>query len=268
MDDAVSARYARELRDIVRGATNNRGPMTGRQFNKLMDDLSAFAERNGITISRTTETVGVYPKGLYEIQLAGFDKVRHLDEAVSFAKRHELAHIVHTLQTRATIARSLSPSGARLTGAQLAEAEEFLKLIEGGANYRQFEKAVTGIAGAAHRTERTRDVGLYAHRVENLIDGTRNGLHVGKMRFPNGHTFEEVYALFLSKAPAVVGTGLKDLAARFPAILFGTLYAGNMPVTAYGLDPRDFGIDPADHGGTVGFRDFINALITEGYHPE
>lgn len=267
MDDAVSADVAAQLKKIVDGRlSGNTGRMNGAQFNQLMDDLAAFAEKNGVTISRTTETVGVFPKGLYEIQLAGFGKMKNLTDTVSFAKRHELAHIVHTLQTRATIAQSLSPNGARLTGQALREAEDFLKLIEGGSNYRQFEKAVTGISSAAHLSDRAADIGLYAKRVDALIDGTQNGLHMGKMRFANGKSFEEVYALFLSKAPAVVGTGFKDLALRFPPMLFGTFYSTNIDVNYY-FDPRDFGIDPGP-SGRMGFRDFINRLAVEGYHPE
>ncbi|MDF1664689.1 MAG: hypothetical protein P1V97_23220, partial [Planctomycetota bacterium] len=267
IDDTVSADVAAQLKKIVDGRlTGNTGRMNGAQFNQLMDDLAAFAEKNGVTISRTTETVGVFPKGLYEIQLAGFGKMKNLTDTVGFAKRHELAHIVHTLQTRASIAQSLSPNGARLTGQALKEAEEFLKLVEGGSNYRQFEKAVTGISSAVHTGDRAADIGLYAKRVDALIDGTKDGLHVGKMRFANGKTFEEVYAFFLSKAPAVVGTGLKDLALRFPPMLFGTFYASNIDASYY-FDPRDFGIDPGP-SGKIGFRDFINRLVAEGYHPE
>jgi hypothetical protein len=267
MDDAVSADVAKQLKKLVDGRIGRRsGKMTGAEFNKLMDDLDAFAKKNGITISRTTETVGVFPKGLYEIQLAGFGKMKSLTDTVSFAKRHELAHIVHTLQTRATIARSLSPNGARLAGQSLKQAEEFLKAMEGGSNYRQFEKAVTGISSAAHLSDRAADVGLYANRVDKLIDGTKNGLHAGKMRFANGRTLEEVYAFFLSKAPAIVGTGLKDLTMRFPPILFATFYGSNMDASYY-FDPRDYGIDPGS-SGSMGFRDFINRLVAEGYHPD
>lgn len=270
ISDDVSNQVARELKRILnRNIGSSSGRMTGAQFNQIMDDLAVFAEKNGITISRTTETVGVYPKGLYEIQLAGFNKVDDLTGAVDFAKRHELAHIFHTLQARATIGQSLG-QGQRLTGQALKEAEQFLKMMEEGSNYRQFEKAVTGISSAAHVTERTKNVALYGQRVESLIDNTRTGLHAGKVRFPNGLTYEETYAMFLSKAPAVVGTSLKSLSARMPAMLFGTLYASNLDANSYlslaGLNVRDFGLEPGP-SGSMGFRDFINALITEGYHP-
>jgi len=258
-DEGASEAIEAELKGILHGALEgSNGPMTGAQFNQLMDELADFAKKYDVTISKKLDTVGVFPKGADEIQLAGFGKASDVDGAVGFAKRHELAHVFHTLQTRATLLDAVKKG--RIS---IEQANTFVEIIEEGANYRQFEKAATGASSAAHRTTRSQDVGLYADRLDDLIGNTRLGLHAGKMKFPTGKTFEEVYALFLSKAPAVVGTGMKDLAIRMPPIMFASLYLANVDVTAYGISPIEWGIDPGGGGNSMGFRDFINKLVTD-----
>eukprot|EP00163_Fabomonas_tropica_P026587 TRINITY_DN4941_c0_g1_i1.p1 TRINITY_DN4941_c0_g1~~TRINITY_DN4941_c0_g1_i1.p1 ORF type:complete len:869 (-),score=324.84 TRINITY_DN4941_c0_g1_i1:1289-3895(-) len=259
---AINPKKAKHIADELNGILSRHldgasGQMTGAQFNGMMDDLAKFGQKHGIDITRTTETVGVFPKGLHEIQLAGFDKMDDLAATVNFAKRHELAHIFHTLQCRATLIDAVK-SGVITS----EKASKYLKMIEEGVNYRQFEKAVTGISGAMHRSEQSKDVALYAKRTRQLLDGTRDGILAGRMSFPTGLTLTEVYAMFLSKAPAIVGTGIKSLMMRFPMILMGVLYASNLDCRAYGLYPEKFGLSQSIRG----FRDFINALISEGYH--
>jgi len=259
LDDGASATIAGDLQKILDGAVGDAsGPMTGAQFNKLMDDLAEFARRYEVAITTKTDVVGVFPKGLNEIQLAGFGKVDDLAANVGFAKRHELAHVFHTLQTRATLVDAVQRG--RLS---VEQASSFLDAIEQGANYRQFEKAATAASSASHVTSGSKDIALYADRIGELIGYTRLGLHAGKMKFPTGKAFQDVYALFLSKAPAVLGTSGKDLAIRMPPIIFGSLYLANVDVTAYGINPVDWGIDPGSGSGRMGFRDFINRMITD-----
>ncbi len=259
LDDAGSATIADELRVILdNGIGDASGPMTGAQFNKMMDDLADFAQKYEILISTKLDTVGVFPKGLNEIQLAGFGKMDDLAANVGFAKRHELAHVFHTLQARATIL-----DGVKTGRLSVEQANVFIEALETGANYRQFEKAATGASSASHLTSGSKDVALYASKIEDLIGNTRLGLHAGGMDFPTGKSFQDVYALFLSKAPAVVGTSMKDMALRMPPIIFASLYVANVDPTAYGLNPVDWGIEPGSGDGKIGFRDFINRLITD-----
>jgi len=259
LDDTASATIADELRTILDSSIGDAsGPMTGAQFNKMMDDLADFAKKYDILISTKLDTVGVFPKGLNEIQLAGFGKMDDLAANVNFAKRHELAHVFHTLQARATIL-----DGVKAGRLSVEQANVFIEALETGANYRQFEKAVTGASSASHLTSGSKDVALYASKLDALIGNTRLGLHNGGMSFPNGRSFQDVYATFLSKAPAVVGTSMKDLAIRMPPIMFASLYVANVDPTAYGLNPVDWGMEANAGGGKIGFRDFINRLVTD-----
>jgi hypothetical protein len=259
LDDEGSATIAKELQEILDGSLKNTsGQMNGAQFNKMMDDLADFAQRYEVLIGTKLDTVGVFPKGLNEIQLSGFGKMDDLAANVGFAKRHELAHVFHTLQTRATLLDSVKKG--RIS---LEQANMFIDAIETGANYRQFEKVATASSSAAHLNKGAKDVALYAGRLEDMLGNVRLGLHNGKMAFPTGQSFQDVYALFLSKAPAVVGTSMKDLALRMPPIMFASLYLANVDVTAYGITPVDWGIQPPGGGGSMGFRDFINRMVTD-----
>jgi len=259
LDDEGSATIARELQDILDGALEgSSGAMNGAQFNKMMDDLADFAQRYEVLIGTKIDTVGVFPKGLNEIQLSGFGKMDDLMANVGFAKRHELAHVFHTLQTRATLLDAVKKG--RIS---VEQANMFIEAIETGANYRQFEKVATSSSSAAHLSGGSKDVALYASRIDDMIGNVRLGLHNGKMAFPNGQSFQDVYAFFLSKAPAVVGTSMKDLAIRMPPIMFASLYIANVDVSAYGINPVDWGVQPSGGGGGMGFRDFMNRLLTD-----
>jgi hypothetical protein len=267
MDDVASLRVADDLKAIANkhmgGAS---GEMTGAQFNSMMDDLARYADSKGIKITKTLESKGVYPNGLSEIKIAQFGHYDDLGKLVSAGDRHELAHMFHMIQMRATAIESLGRGGTLSAGAT-AEANAFLKIVESnGEQYRQLEKAVTRLSNPTiHRPGRAAsEIGRYANRVDDLIDGTRAGMNSGKIAFPNGAGFEDVYALVVSKAPIVVGTGIKDLfVTRFPAMLFGTYYTTNPSVTSLGINPAAWGIE----GGDIGFRDFVNAVLAEGVHP-
>jgi len=271
IDDGVSARVADDMRAIAsRNLAGASGDMTGAQFNAVYDDLVKYAEKRGISVKTTMESKGVYPSGLSEIRTAQFGRYSDVNKLVSAGDRHELAHMFHMIQMRATMIGSLG-QGGRLTAAATAEANAALKIMESnGATYRQLEKAVTRLSNPSiHRAGRTySDVGRYANRVDDLVEHTRNGMNVGKISFPNGAALEDVYALIVSKAPLAVGTGIKDmLLTRMPALIFGTYYIDNMSLSSIPgvtINPAAWGIEGSP---SMGLRDFTNALIAQGYHP-
>ncbi|MBI5211036.1 MAG: hypothetical protein HY927_13785 [Elusimicrobia bacterium] len=261
LDIAAANQVKGELVAILEKAfpAGESGAMTAKQFNQVFAELKAYAGQHGIELTQMRETLGVFPKGLKEIGVSGFGALG--DDAVKagFGARHELAHLFHVIQTRVTIIKSLG-QGGRIEAQALKDAETFLQTIEGGKNYLQFEKAVTSISSPVHGlSSRASDVGLYLERVKSLMDFTLKGLKAGKVVFPNGMAYEQVYALFISKAPIVVGKSAKELVIRFPAMLFGTLYASNTPLSAYGVTfPPGSKFKP-----NAGMRDVVNAFIAE-----
>ena len=254
LDPAIALEVNETLAKIAKDSFSPSGvkPMSGEDFNTALGRLQSFAKTEGIALTPTVEAIGVYPKGLFELKLAGFGATRTKIALVSAADRHELAHLFHTLQVRATLLRSfpaLRP-GAQQDAALVAGAESYLRLLEnGGRNYREFEKAVTGASSMIHALIPSANASdLYLKRLEKILSGTRTGLLAGRIRFENGWTLEEVYALFLSKAPLIVGTSGSDLATRIPFILFGVFYATNAPL------------------GDTGVRDMTNDWIAHEIH--
>lgn len=201
-------------------------PLSADQFNEILHALEAFAADYHIALTSIRETSGVYPRGLYEIALCGLSVTDA--QSVGLARRHELVHLFHTLQLRALLIDS---------GMAVQTAEDYLRQLEGGANYRQFEKAATGAASALHAL-RPESASQYRARIEEILDGTAAGAAQGKIRFPNGSKLVDVYALFLSKSPLVVGKSATDLAWRLPFFAFGTFYALNAPIP-YGWVDED-----------------------------
>ena len=258
----VSTRLKTALDQALR--KSKKSYMVGREHNELLDVLRAFAREYRIRLTDISETIGVFPKGLDEIALAGFGEKLPPAQKVSFAQRHELGHLFHTLQVRAILLETLStkPFSANLRH----DAELFLELLEGGTfNYIEFEKAVTAAASLAHVFTSSGDhLHVYQKRIGALIDGTERAMFLGKVRFPNGKSFEEVYALFLSRVPLVLGTSAKEaLGVRIPALMFATFYISNVEIERYGLDPERLGLGtpPLDGKGNTrpwGFRDLIN----------
>lgn len=204
-------------------------PMTAKQFQTLSEKLLSFANRYQIEIKPMTETVGVFPKGLFEIGVAGFttDK-KNTSAHATFIERHELLHLFHTIEVRAILIDSLHLS-ADSNPKEIREAEKFLYSLEGpGSNYRQFEKAVT--AASSPVVELSSQAKLnenYKRRAKEVIELTAEGLQKGRVHFPNGQSPQDLYAQVISKAPLIVGTSAKDLFLRMPFILFGALYAQN-----------------------------------------
>ena len=249
-------------------AAQSSGPMTNAQFNAAFDALGKFAQEQGIELTRKTDTVGVFPEGLNEIALSGFDRV---DEAgaeirpAGFAHRHELGHLFHALQVRAILLRSFSSSGRALNAATRAQLESFLKEIEGGMNYLEFEEAVTGLASAAHGVagDRAQSLTEYRRRISKILQGTREGLLVGKIQFATDRKFEEVYALVLSRLPLVLGKSIGELSLRLTPVMFGIFYAQNIDVSALGIQPPGPQDERKHRRRPYGLRDWVTDLLVE-----
>lgn len=263
IDPAASKSFVKELAAIARAplSLHPESEMTGKDFNTLFDALNGFATRAGVQITQTHDTLGVFPKGLFKIALSGFGRGPEARETrpVGFAKRHELAHLFHTLLLRAILIQSLAPDRLNIPPEMVQRADEFLKIIEGGTNYLEFEKAVTGMASpVVGFSAEARSNRIYLRKLEALLKGTSEGVGAGKIRFLNGAKFEEVYALVISRLPLVVGTSLGGLTYRMPLLFFAVAYLANLDVTQYGLKP-----DPEDESwGRRGFRDYVNRLLT------
>ena len=264
----VTTRLEGLARQVFPEAASSSGPMTNAQFNAAFDALGKFAQEQGIELTRKSDTVGVFPEGLNEIALSGFDRV---DEAgaelrpAGFAHRHELGHLFHALQVRAILLRSFSSSGRALNAATRAQLETFLKEIEGGMNYLEFEEAVTGLASAAHGVagDRAQSLAEYRRRISKILQGTREGLLVGKIQFATDRKFEEVYALVLSRLPLVLGKSIGELSLRLTPVMFGIFYAQNIDVSALGIQPPGPQDEPKHRRRPYGLRDWVTDLLVE-----
>jgi hypothetical protein len=207
---------------------------------------------------------------LNEIALSGFDRVEDAGAELrpaGFAHRHELGHLFHALQVRAILLRSFSSNGRALNAATRAQLETFLKEIEGGMNYLEFEEAVTGLASAAHGVagDRAQSLTEYRRRISKILQGTREGLLVGKIQFATDRKFEEVYALVLSRLPLVLGKSIGELSLRLTPVMFGIFYAQNIDVSALGIQPPGPQDEPKHRHRRrpYGLRDWVTDLLVE-----
>ncbi len=268
----ISARQAQDIttrleaiaRKAFAGADD--APMSDAQFNSAFEGLQEFARTTGIQLTRKTDTVGVFPEGLTEIALSGFDHASETDalhHPTGFAARHELGHLFHALQVRAILIRSFTPASGSLTEATRAQLEGFLSEIEGGTNYLEFEEAVTGLASPMHRLAgpHAQSMGAYRERISKILQGTRQGLLVGRIRFPTDRTFEEVYALCMSRMPLLVGKSIGDLGLRMTPVLFGIFYAQNLDVSRLGIQPPGSREDVTKKRRPYGLRDWVQDLL-------
>lgn len=200
--------------------------MSEAQFFALYSELKHLAGEYGIRIEPTTDTMGVFPKGLDLIGIAGFSEPTATTSMknVNFAKRHELAHLFHVIALRAIIAENAPELGA-LTRLQLTE---FVEELESGGNYLEFEKIVTDISGVLHVLSPLKSGNeRYGAKLKILLHGLKPAILSGRVRFKNGWGIIEIYAKFVSKAPILLGKSFGQLAMRLPLIYFATYYVGN-----------------------------------------
>ncbi len=264
----VTSRLEGLARQVFPEPTSSSSPMTNAQFNAAFDALGKFAQEQGIELTRKVDTVGVFPEGLNEIALSGFDRVEDKSAELrpaGFAHRHELGHLFHALQVRAILLRSFTSIGRPINTKTRAQLESFLKEIEGGMNYLEFEEAVTGLASAAHGVagDRAQSVAEYRRRISKILQGTREGLLVGKIQFATDRKFEEVYALVLSRLPLVLGKSIGELSVRLTPVMFGIFYAQNIDVSALGIQPPGPQDEPKRRRRPYGLRDWVTDLLVE-----
>lgn len=231
--------------------------MSGEQFQLALTELEKFAQAHHIQITKGTGMTGVYPKGLRGIELV-FGETDA--EGPGFALRHELAHMFHTLEVRAALIEAIK-SGKVLE----EDAAAFLADLEEGGNYLEFEKVVTSASSFANQLTGHESARGYATRLRAILKGTAKGLRLGVIHFPNGKSLEDVYGLFLSKAPLVLGSSGKSMALRMPFIMFGVFYAINPDSRDLGLNPDDWGLKMKP--GQTGFRDFLKQLLRSASVP-
>jgi len=249
--DEVREKFQQIITHSFKSDKKNLRAMRGSDFNRAKDQLFNIAKEYGIEIENTLDTIGVFPEGLRQVKLSGFGSNLPDDAKVSFIQQHELGHLFHVLFLRVAMIESLDIADEKT----LKLIASTLKSFEtNGRNYREFEKAVTGMASPAHLlSKRSRSLDLYAKRLEDVVHWTGEGLKLDRIHFPNGKTFEEVYAIFISKAPILVGTSIQDLMVRFPPIFFSIAYLLNINVEHYGITVPE--------GSSGGLRDFVNSLI-------
>ncbi len=264
----VTTRLESLARQVFQEASASSSPMTNAQFNAAFDALGKFAQEQGIRLTRKTDTVGVFPEGLDQIALSGFDRIEDASAELrpaGFAHRHELGHLFHALQVRAILVQSFSQSGRVMNATTRAQLEGFLKEIEGGMNYLEFEEAVTGLASAAHGVagDRAQSLAEYRRRISKILQGTREGLLVGKIQFATDRKFEEVYALVLSRLPLVLGKSIGELSLRLTPVMFGIFYAQNVDVSALGIHPPGQKEESKRRKRPYGLRDWVTDLLVE-----
>lgn len=182
-------------------------------------------------------------------------------EAPNFVARHELAHLIHTIELRTLLLESYGKrTVAELSPQELASCNQRLKLWEEGLfNYAEFEKMV-GRASSWVHSLRPREASKarlnYFANLDELIEGTATIVGSGKVRFPNHWDLEGTYSWFLSRAPFVVGRSAGELSARMPILLFAVAYSMNLDLESY-LSGLKF---PSGYlGPRAGFRDWVNA---------
>ncbi len=234
------------------------------EFESIFRALEARASARGIALTPKSETIGVFPDGMAAIGISGFG---HLPkgEAPGFVARHELAHLIHTIELRTLLLESYGRrTVAELTPQELLSCNQRLKLWEEGLfNYAEFEKmvgrassAVHGVAGRSPKEGRR----LYLTSLEELIEGTSLIVDSGRVRFPNHWDLEGTYSFILSRAPFIVGRSGAELAMRLPVLIFATAYASNLPLEG-SLAGLKFPVGYLGRGR--GFRDWVHAWASD-----
>lgn len=209
------------LYSTIIGSDLNR-VMNEDQFSELYAGLKNIADRYKIKIENKKDLVGVFPEGLRKIKISGFSGITTNPESTaSFLKRHELAHLFHVLALRVV----LIENSVELSLLSAEALDQYIEVIEGGKNYLEFEKIVTDISGALHTVNKAASLNeRYGQKLNILMNGLRVALKAGKVRFPNGWSLIELYALFISKAPIIVGKSFLDMSARMSLMVFIELF--------------------------------------------
>lgn len=267
---AVTKALRERLGNVLGDST---APITRAKYNDLLREVRAFAQAEGVTVnpgrhwlrellSWPPRTLSVEPKGLKEIDLVAFgaemtpaQMAAAGGKPVSAAALHELFHVFHTVQLRATLIRS---------GVSPAEAATFARMIENGGSYLALEGAATQIGNPMSwaLTRNATSASRYRALVSERLGQMETAIGVGRVRMPLGWTAEEIYAGFISRAPIVLGQSLSQLAGRMTFAYFMYAYTTNLSVSATPLsvlDPatlRDLGLS-----GDPGFRDLVNAMV-------
>jgi hypothetical protein len=254
---SAASKVKQELLNIMqRGGLNATDKkMTGVQFNQLYDDLLDFAKRHNIKVVESKPgkmgAVGVFPKGVDRLELIGFKRATDLGGEVGAASRHELAHMFHTLQMRATLLESHGATaiGKVVDGKTKQAMNNYLNLFESSSsrNYREFEHAVTAMAnpvldGKSMSKVVNTSAADYSRRMTSLLNATEQATIVGKVRFPHGRSLQDVYGKVISRATIATGGSLTELAGtRLTPAIFAVYY----------------------HNNTYGLRDKVNAMIEQ-----
>lgn len=248
-------------------------PVTRAKYNELLQEVRAFASAEGVQVnpgrhwlrellSWPPRTLSVEPKGLKEIDLVAFG--RDMTPAqiaavggkpVSASALHELFHVFHTVQLRATLLRS---------GLTAEESVLFARMLENGGSYMALEGAATQIGNPMSwaLSRNATSAARYKTLVSERLGQMETAIGVGRVRMPLGWTAEEMYAGFISRAPIVLGQSLSQLAGRMTFAYFMYAYTTNLSVSATPLsvlDPatlRDLGLS-----GNPGFRELVNAMV-------
>ena len=200
--------------------------MTEKQFYEIFIKLKQLASKYEIRIEPKLDVMGVFPEGLSLIKIAGFSEptFTNSQNPVSFAKRHELAHLFHVLAVRAILVEN----AIELSELSRAQKTAFISELENGKNYLEFEKIVTDISSALHVLSPVQSGNKrYGTKLKVLLLGLKPAFYSGKVRFSNGWGIIEIYATFISKVPLVLGKSFAELSARMPFLLFATSYVAN-----------------------------------------
>jgi hypothetical protein len=281
----VREEVAGQMRAIIKDSLgDSTGKITGAQFNNMLRSLIEYARESkyaaaegagetrgmgfvakfleavrrskpgeGVQVKPGFGFKGVYPKGLMKLKYQGFGLVADEGAEVSGAELHELAHLFHTIQMRATLIRSGVPEAA---------AGKFIALMEDGSNYGNLEYFATEIGkpiGGGTGAGRFQDL------AGRLIDTTESGLSVGEVPLPRGVTFEKGYAYWATRiVPPLLGKSVSVASLRVGFGLFLYFYARNLDIHAipgFGdVSPQkleSLGV-PKGHSG---LRDVVDAAI-------
>lgn len=225
----VISQVHRELESLVKSnlRKNMNSAVTPREFNGLLKGLVQYARNHKIVISETLDTIGVFPKGVFEIGVSGLAMANAKAEGVTFASLHELAHLFHVVMIRAILIKSYHLD-SRKAKDHLAAAEQYLADFEGGMNYIEFEEMVTEVSALPHAlNHRWQTKQIYRDNIFEILEVVSDGIpkqhidHSVRLGLPG------IYALFISRVPMVLGKSFGDLAIRMPFILFVTEYLVN-----------------------------------------